>query len=313
MGIIIFVIMACLIGGALVAFGGLLMVGVLLTVRKGLRSRSWAVAVGKVIQSTSDAEDESPSESEDSDKMQELLYEFEVGEHKFTASHVQLRGSARSTITDRIEDELASRYRSGESVLVYYNPCEPKDAALQPGVPRGLFPLAALGSGFTVSGLAFILLSTGLLTFPQTPSSVAIVFMIPGAVCVLWGVWQCWTISASRFWPTVEARVVHSEVTRTYSKYHTASHHPRIAYQYRIDDATYVSSQLDWGRFGTTEAEAQRVADSYPVGRVIQVYYDPSRPHRSVIERRGWGIAIFLLLLGLGFTALGLLVRNGLR
>ena len=316
----LFVIPACLIGGLLAALGGLFATGVLLTVWQGLRTRSWPVAFGRVVQKTS-AVDESPVESEAVPLVrvdappasQRLVYEYDVDGRRFTASNVQLRGSARSTVTDRVESELGSRFRLGESVLVFYNPAKLEEAVLQPGIPQGLIPLAVVSVILVGVGLGLILIFTGVVKFPPDPSVAAFFFLVPGLACTLFALRMIWTVVASLSWPTVEARVVRSTVTRFRGDGQIVYYQPSIAYQYEMDGVTYVGTQLDWGRFGTTREEAQRVADGYPVGELVTAYYNPSRPHRSVIEPRGWTMSVFLLVFGLGFIGGGVLMLTVMR
>jgi hypothetical protein len=325
-GDLLFVIpvcLICLIGGLLAAVGGLFATGVLLTVRQGLRTRSWPVAFGRVVEKTSSM-DESPVESEAvllvpddaPPAAQRLVYEYEVDGKRFTSSNVQLQGNVRSTVTDRIESELGSRFRVGESVLVFYNPAKPEEAVLEAGIPGGLIPVAVVSVILIGVGLGLILIFTGLLKFPPEPSIAAFFFLVPGLACTLFALRSLWTVVASRSWPTVEASVVRSTVTRFRGDSMSGGnrfYQPSIAYQYEIDGVTYVGTRLDWGRFGTTREEAQRVADGYPFGQLVTAYYDPSRPHRSVIEPRGWTTSIFLLVFGLGFVVGGVLMVTVMR
>jgi hypothetical protein len=122
-----------------------------------------------------------------------------------------------------------------------------------------------------------------------------------------------WTVVASRSWPTIEARVVRSTVTRFRGDDRTVNYLPSIAYQYEVDGTTFVGTQLDWGRLGTTDEKAQRVADDYPVGKLVTAYYDPLHPHRSVIEPRGLTWSCFLIVFGLGFIGGGVLMLTAMR
>jgi hypothetical protein len=313
------IILACLIGGLLTALGGFCVLAVLLTVWQGLGTRSWPVAVGQIIEKDSEGESHAETESapripvETPPAARRLVYEYEVDGKRFTAGNVLLRGNARSDVTDRVERELASRFRVGESVLVYYNPAKPDEPLLQPGIPAGLVPLAVVGVGLLAVGLALILFFTGAVTFPPDPSVTAVFFLVPGLALTLFALRRIGTVAASRSWPTVEARVVCSTATSFRGGNQVVSDQPAIAYQYEVGEETYVGTQLDWGRFGSTRAGVQRVAEEYPVGRLVTVYYDPSRPYRSVIEPRGWAMSFFLLAFGLAFIGGGVLMLTALR
>ncbi len=320
---------ACLIGGLLAVLGGLFATGVLLTVWQGLRTRSWPIAFGRIVEKTNTVHESTMKVDESAIEFeaipivpiearpaaQRLLYEYEVDGRRYTADNVQLRGIARSTVTDRVESELGSRFQVGESVLVFYNPEKPEEAVLQPGIPRGLMPLAVASVILCGAGLSLILIFTGMVKFPPDPSIAAYFFLLPGLACTWFALRMLWTVVASRSWPTAEARIVRSTVVRVRDDtwYSHIYYQPSIAYQYDIDDVTYVGTQLDWGRFGTTREKAQRVADDYPVGKLVTVYYDPWHPHRSVIEPRSWIMSLLVLALGLGFIAGGVLILSVIR
>jgi len=58
-----------------------------------------------------------------------------------------------------------------------------------------------------------------------------------------------------------------------------------IGYRYRVGSADYHGSSLSLGRehWGAQEPW-QRVLDQYPVGKAVNVYYDPGRPATAILE-----------------------------
>ena len=89
---------------------------------------------------------------------------------------------------------------------------------------------------------------------------------------------------ASERWPRTTAQVVDSEV------YHDGTAvpprwEPAVVYQYKVSDQTFTSGRV---RFLMPpiyrREEATHIAESYKVGRVVRVAYDPADPRESVLE-----------------------------
>ena len=90
---------------------------------------------------------------------------------------------------------------------------------------------------------------------------------------------------ASRNWPSVEGRVTTSEITKANVGGEQVSWQPKIEYTYKVDCRDYVSKTIGYHMSGGTTADASSmtVAD-YPSGKSVSVFYDPTRPSRSVLE-----------------------------
>ena len=297
---------ACLGGGLLLLVGGLIIVAFLLTVWKGLRTRRWPVTFGRVITSgvTTEITEDMPEEWSLPDQAK-VVYEYEAEGKRYTADTLQIRGNMQTARSVRRERELLSRYPPGKSVLVYYDPAKPEEAVLQPGVPRGLLPLTTAGAVMFLVGLGIISIFTGAMEFPTGPLATGLAFLVPGLASILFALWSIWTVVASWQWPTTEAEVTHSEVVPGSE---SLTFQPRVAYQYEVQGVSYTAAAIDWGRFDMAQAEAQRLADKYPVGKVVTVYHHPMKPHRAVIEPRGRWVYCCVLLFGVAFAVAGIIV-----
>lgn len=308
---VILPIAACLIGGLLMLVGGLFVVTILITVWNGIRSRSWPVSFGRIVSMPQRA-DGSEELSQDDGKTvtqesAEFSYEYEVDGQSFTAKAIQYRGNAQSTITDRIEQELCSTYHVGDRVDVYYNPVKPAEAALKPGIPAGLLPLATVGVVLFFVGLALILFFTRAAKFPADPRLVSVCFFVPGIALTVYALRMLWTVADSRNWPTTEARLLRSTVRKHLGQ--ARGYQPAVAYQYVVDGITYTGTAIDWGRFDYRDRDkAQTVVDEYAVGMSVMIHYDPLRPHRAVIEPRGSLMYVIVLLMGVGFIVFGIVI-----
>jgi hypothetical protein len=89
----------------------------------------------------------------------------------------------------------------------------------------------------------------------------------------------------------------------------STAYYPQVAYTYRVDGKDYTGNQIQFGTpigYGWA-GRAQKIADSYPVGKNVEVFYNPADPYEAVLERKSsssgafLGIALFILLI-LGCT-----------
>jgi hypothetical protein len=122
-----------------------------------------------------------------------------------------------------------------------------------------------------------------------------------GGGLTLWQAREVGRAFASRRWPRVRGRILHSFVDRrehySRSRYVTR-YRVEVAYQYRVGDVEHVGHRIRfglrfWSRFWDTYA---RTLKQYPAGRELPIAYDFERPAQGVLES---GFT-WPLLLGLG-------------
>ena len=86
-------------------------------------------------------------------------------------------------------------------------------------------------------------------------------------------------------WPTASAVVTVSRVRDGYLKA-VKAYAPQVEYRYTVAGSEHVGSRLrfsylsDWG----SESAANRTISALPVGRQIDVHYNPEKPWESVVE-----------------------------
>jgi len=103
--------------------------------------------------------------------------------------------------------------------------------------------------------------------------------------------------------PSVPGEVIESSLSTRYSKsgtYYTAN----IKYAYTVNGKAYKSVNILPGRMPETIYLEQTKAwvAAYPVGRQIEVFYDPKRPRTCVVERQASHVAVDAgWTMGLGF------------
>lgn len=113
------------------------------------RSSNWPTAEGKITYS-----------SLRSQSFPGLWYEYSVQGARYVAEHHRVGGNA--TPFTSVAKAASERYPEGRAVKVYYNPNDPSQAVLEPGVWYGnlVFPLVGLivlGSAWVAKKLAAIL------------------------------------------------------------------------------------------------------------------------------------------------------------
>lgn len=131
----------------------------------------------------------------------------------------------------------------------------------------------------------------------------------------MWGLPPLEYSNTSKNWPSVPGEVIKSEV-ETHRSDGETHYLPDIVYTYAVDGKTYTSSKITVGDppLDSNISPAKRAQAEYPVGKAVDVYYDPEVPSSSAlkpgIRKNDIGLA---LITGL-FPFIGILVFfSGLR
>jgi hypothetical protein len=113
---------------------GLLVYGTYV-IYQGIGSLAWPSVEGKVVY----------SRAHTGGAYETLLwYEYHVDGRRHVASNYRNGGNATPFLS--VMEEAAKRYPAGRAVQVYYNPGNPEDALLEPGVWYGNFVGPAIGA-----------------------------------------------------------------------------------------------------------------------------------------------------------------------
>lgn len=112
-----------------------------------------------------------------------------------------------------------------------------------------------------------------------------LLFFAIGAVIMFFGWRTVANAQASASWPSVPGQVISSTVTRQSDSDGSVSFSPEVSYRYQVGSQSYQGRRIKFGEnaYGF-RARAQSVADRYPVGHSVSVYYDPADPNLSVLE-----------------------------
>jgi len=135
------------------------------------------------------------------------------------------------------------------------------------------------------------------------------IFLLIGLGLSVWG----WTIlqdaRASASWPSVEGRVISSEVTRSTDADGAVSYSPEVTYSYTVENASYTNGRIKFGEnaYGNRN-KAEEIAANYPVGRTVTVYYEPEQPALSVLEPGVTAGSFIVLCIGVFFVIISLMI-----
>jgi hypothetical protein len=127
---------------------------------------------------------------------------------------------------------------------------------------------------------------------------------IAGSVCLLLACgcaqgifhWLRKSYVTSR-WPTVSGKITSSwEVLNG----------ERVKYDYEVGGKHYAGHRVCWGpQGGTAEPTYQELAEKYPPGREVMIYYDPKRPATAVLEPRNPRNLVISVVFTLAFGSFG--------
>jgi Protein of unknown function (DUF3592). len=95
-------------------------------------------------------------------------------------------------------------------------------------------------------------------------------------------------------WPTTEGKIEHSAVHKgktgssmnsSGNTTYTSTYEARIIYSYKLEQRRFQGSRLQFGsrRRFYKRSEAEERVKTYPVGRVVTVHYNPSKPSESTL------------------------------
>ena len=140
-----------------VIFSSLAIMGVvwsILGIVRGARTRRWDVARGTITRDGLDEKTYSGRYGLRSWYRAVIWYTFEVGGKSWTGHRVIVSDTADDLYSFRQAEARFDRYPSGTSVNVYFDPSDPSQSVLVPGIPwRSVLGTTGLFAGAIVFGL----------------------------------------------------------------------------------------------------------------------------------------------------------------
>jgi hypothetical protein len=123
-----------------------------------------------------------------------------------------------------------------------------------------------------------------LIASPEFRLFLLLVFGIPGLGVLTYGGWLLYRAHKSNAWPTVQGRIVTSEVVIVPHSRDTAT--LKICFAYSVGKVSYRSDQFRLGDAdqGHSIRDARDTVGWYREGTVVPVYYNPTDPGDAVLE-----------------------------
>jgi hypothetical protein len=111
------------------------------------------------------------------------------------------------------------------------------------------------------------------------------VLSLSGAAVFILAVRETVRSASTRRWPVTSGAVIESRVDEEWND--GKWHHLKIAYRYEIYGKTYVGTHIHAAppTVWSWSWPARRTAEKYAIGSRVRVYYSPSDPSESVLER----------------------------
>jgi len=115
------------------------------------------------------------------------------------------------------------------------------------------------------------------------------IFFIVGAAMLVVGIVLALNAHQSIQWPTVEAKIIKSEI---YTELPSATndnkrpiYYPIIEYQYIVDETQYIGNRISFGRYGSSNINySKNVISLYPINSIQVIHYKKDNPATSVLE-----------------------------
>jgi hypothetical protein len=135
-----------------------------------------------------------------------------------------------------------------------------------------------------------------------------LMFIAPG-VFLLWRAWRdVQLVKASKSWPSVPGRVVHTSYREEVIKNEDTeiSYVPLIQYEYQVGGQTHRGTRIAFFEQSCASSEkAVELLGAFPVGHPVTVFYDPAKPGDAVLERRDKG-SVFVAVAGWVLVVVGI-------
>ncbi|HYP06758.1 MAG TPA: DUF3592 domain-containing protein [Bryobacteraceae bacterium] len=281
---------------------------------RALASRKWPTAPATVVSSERKV---SRSSDGSSTVEAEVVARYSVKGREYTTS-TQKFGQIFGSSDTSVAELQRLRYPPGGAISVSYHPAQPGLATIEPG-----FDAEALwGPG---AGVAFILVAVMFGSLYRNSESsgggmafgvsvFAAIFMMTGGAMLLAGGSNLYRAYASQSWPSTTGEIVYDDVdattstTRDQGRTRTSTTYgARIIFKYEAGGKVRYSNTRRFGELaGSDEEWANAIADKYPYGVKLPVYYHPADPNLAILEPGITSEAYWIPGAGLAFFLFGL-------
>ncbi len=141
---------------------------------------------------------------------------------------------------------------------------------------------------------------------------IGIMLVVVSAFLVFYGLNMLIKGKASNSWPVCQGTVVSSDIeqeskTDSYEK-QTVSYRAHVVYSYLVNGTAFRSNRIAFETYSTSQkGKVLAIANKYPAGETITVYYDPADPNSAILEKGTGTAAYFIIVVGCICVFLGTL------
>jgi hypothetical protein len=270
----------------------MLAVAVLVKVLEVRRASTWSTAMGRIVRSETEARHHRFAGEATTVKTEPLVeFEFSVGGRTWRGNRISIGEDSGGANTEA----TLKRYPIGAVVNVHYDPNNPKNCVLERDVPAGMGKgcLVLVGFGAAVAlGLYYLvtvgpgLVASHLPNADNTPFVMAATVF--GLLVLLFFVGSYRISRRAAGWPSVQGTVLSSTTERVEKRQDGRTsilYAPVVEYGYRVHEVDYVSRQIKLGvGVSGSQAYAEKIAARYPLGRQVDVHYEPANPSNAALE-----------------------------
>ncbi|WP_437204063.1 DUF3592 domain-containing protein [Planctomicrobium sp. SH664] len=289
---VLFVIILC------AAFPTVILIALGVKLYEVRQASGWPETTGRVVESRIGAQRVRQGNGRRELRQQpRVVYEYRVGNEKLRCDRI--------TIGERFGpeeiEEVLDRYPVGQEVTVYYNPARPQQALLERDLPAGKVLLGIVFLlGFFIAAPVFVAALYGdalkwLQPWVANPKQIPFVAAVGtmGLLSSLFALALQKMSRQARSWPIAQGQILSTsaESFRDWSgarggERFRKHYKPLVVYGYEVNGRRYIGDQVSLGvRLSSTSAGlARRQTESYPVGSLIDIHYNPRCPSESVIH-----------------------------
>ena len=120
---------------------------------------------------------------------------------------------------------------------------------------------------------------------------VTICLVLAGCFMLLVGGASAYEAFSSQSWPTVQGEIITSNVDTYRDSYGNRTYRRKIKYGYAVNQLEKAGGYFTGERVGIDPflpSDSRAIAEAslvrYPKGEIVDVYYNPNRPQRSLLE-----------------------------
>lgn len=274
------------------------------------RASRWVPTPGRIVSSRVVQREVSAGEGRSEMRnFPAITFSYKVGNRTYRSDRYSIRENLGNTDVS----ETLAKFRKGAEVTVFYNPDDPGEAVIERDLPEGAFQALSLVAVLIVVGAAALVFGTTDIVRwlrPRLPepgqAGVAVALAAMGLVALRIGFMLRAQVAASRHWHEAPGRIGTSGIEEVEMTPRDGSwtgrrgFRSRVIYSFRVDGQTYGGDRVAFG--ATTASTLPRlisgVADRYPAGSPVTVFYNPDNPAESVLERRASGLILVWVLAG---------------